>query len=91
MANGLNTTNLNAATYTFDNVWHLVASLSKADKKRMTELLMSEEETTGTANFPKVSKEWKPSPIVYKMVEGRLPVDVDIEKEKQTMWEKFAQ
>lgn len=89
MANGM-TTAASRLPHTFESVWNAVNTLNRADRKRLAKLIFEEEEKPNNAAFPKIPKDWRPSPTVFKMVENRLPVEVDIEKERQSMWEELA-
>lgn len=89
MANGTMTSKPRQP-HTLESVWNAVNSLDRADRKRLVRLIIEEDEKSADTAFPKIPKDWRPSPIVFKMVANRLPVEVDIEKERQSMWEELA-
>lgn len=76
--------------HTFDTIWRAVAAMSRADRKRLAERLMVEEGASTSPVFPKIAKDWKPQPVVFEMVENRLPVEIDIDGERRRMWEDWA-
>lgn len=89
MANGIITAP-QISSYTFEGIWSVVSKMDKADKIKLTRRLISEYNHAKEAKFPRIANDWKPNPIVYKMVENRNDVELDIRKETEMMWEEYA-
>ena len=62
----------------------LVESLSEVDSVKETETNVK------TLVFPKIPKDYKPSPEVLAMSCGSLPKDFDADIELDNMWEEWA-
>ena len=62
----------------------LVESLSEVDSVKETETKVK------TLVFPKIPKDYKPSPEVLAMSCGSLPKDFDADIELDNMWEEWA-
>ena len=70
------------ATVSLESIWNLIQSLSPDNQK----WLADHKELV----FPHIPANRELSPEVRNMVEDRLPVDIDIERETEKMWEEWA-
>ena len=83
------------ATVSLESIWNLIQSLSK-DKDNQKWLADKVYEEIGQKKadkelvFPHIPANRELSPEVRNMVEDRLPVDIDIERETEKMWEEWA-
>ncbi len=80
-------------TVSLDSVWNLVQSLSSDNQKWLADKIyenISHKPEKKELVFPHIPKNKKISPEVLDLVADRLPVEIDIEKETDKMWEEWA-
>lgn len=80
-------------TVSLDSVWNLVQSLSSDNQKWLADKIyenISHKPEKKELVFPHIPKNKKISPEVLNLVADRLPVEIDIEKETDKMWEEWA-
>ena len=58
--------------------------------KRMNATVSFQKKADKKLVFPHIPANRELSPEVRNMVEDRLPVDIDIERETEKMWEEWA-
>jgi hypothetical protein len=81
-----------------NNLWSYLQglSLTASNQRWLANHLMEAAESAETRSekrdivFPKIPKDYKPSPKVLAMTCGKLPKDFDLDKELDEMWEKRA-
>ena len=81
-----------------NNLWSYLQglSLTASNQRWLASHLMEAAESTESKNkkkeivFPKIPKDYKPSPRVMAMTCGPLPKDFDLDKEFDEMWEERA-
>ena len=84
------------ATVSLESIWNLIQSLSKDSKDNQKWLADKVYEEIGQKKahkelvFPHIPANRELSPEVRNMVEDRLPIDIDIERETEKMWEEWA-
>lgn len=81
------------ATISLDSVWNLIQSLSVANQKWLADKVyeaINRKQTVRDLEFPHRPIDKEISPEVEAMVMDRLPMDIDIEAEKEKMWEEWA-
>ena len=82
------------ASVSLEGIWILLQSLSRDNKKWLADKLYEDiSHTCAPAHelsFPHIASDYKPNPVVLEKVADRLPVDIDIEAERQQMWEEWS-
>lgn len=82
------------ATISLDSVWNLIQSLSIDNQKWLADKVYAEiahkQQKGKELVFPHRPAGKEVSPEVKAMVMDRLPVDIDIEAEREKMWEEWA-
>ena len=81
------------ATVSLDSVWNLVQSLSSDNQKWLADKIdenIRHAPKKKELVFPHIPKNMNISPEVLDLVADRLPVEIDIEKETDKMWEEWA-
>ena len=86
-------------TVSLNNLWSYLQglSLTSQNKRWLANHLISAEDLAEGIQpqkevvFPKIPKDYKPSPKVLAWTCGRLPKGFDVEKELGLMWEERAQ
>ena len=82
------------ATVSLDSIWSMLQSLSTDNQKWLANKLHEEiERKKGSKKelvFPHRPANKEISPEVKAMVNDRLPVDIDVEQEREKMWEEWA-
>ncbi|MBQ6064742.1 MAG: hypothetical protein IJK42_13405 [Prevotella sp.] len=82
-----------------DNLWRYLQglSLTASNRRWLMERLAEPAAPTETMKerkkelaFPKIPKDYTPSPEVLAMTLGPLPKDIDLEKELNERWEEWA-
>jgi len=81
-----------------NNLWSYLQglSLTASNQRWLANHLMEAAESAESKSkakgivFPKIPKDYKPSPRVMAMTCGPLPKDFDVEKELDKMWEERA-
>lgn len=90
---------MSTATYnssTVSNLWNLIQglSLTPADRHwlayKLTETTVEHQAEKKDLVFPKLPKDYKPSPEILAMSCGPLPEGFDVDKELENMWEEWA-
>ena len=90
--NPLNDKRMNA-TVSLESIWNLIQSLSPDNQKWLADKVYEEigqKKAHKELVFPHIPANRELSPEVRNMVEDRLPVDIDIERETEKMWEEWA-
>ena len=84
-------------TAALNDVWAYLQglSLSASNQRWLGERLIEasvkeEKRSRKELVFPKIPKDYKPSPKVLAMTLGPLPEGVDLEKELEERWEEWA-
>ena len=80
-------------TVSLDSVWNLVQSLSSDNQKWLADKIyenIRHKPEKKELVFPHIPKNKKISPEVLDLVADRLPIEIDIEKETDKMWEEWA-
>ena len=85
-------------TIALNNLWSYLQglSLTASNQRWLANHLMEAAESAESKSkakeivFPKIPKDYKPSPRVMAMTCGPLPKDFDVEKELDKMWEERA-
>ena len=80
------------ATVSLESIWK-IQSLSKDNQKWLADKVYEEigqKKADKKLVFPHIPANRELSPEVRNMVEDRLPVDIDIERETEKMWEEWA-
>ena len=81
------------ATVSMESILNLLQSFSDDNKKWLADKLY---EQIGHGKkekelvFPHIPKDYKLSRETLRMVEDRLPVEIDVETEEKRMWEDWA-
>ena len=81
-----------------NNLWSYLQglSLTASNQRWLANHLMEAAESAESRSkkkeivFPKIPKDYKPSPRVLAMTCGQLPKDFDLDKELDEMWEERA-
>ena len=84
-------------TVSMNNLWNYIKglSLTASNQRWLANHLieaaenMENEKKKRTLEFPKIPKDYKPSPEVLAMTLGSLPKDADLEKELKQRWEEW--
>jgi hypothetical protein len=82
-----------------NNLWSYLQglSLTASNQRWLANHLIESAEIEEKKNkksevvFPKIPKDYKPSPEVMAMTCGTLPKGFDVDKEIELMWEEWAQ
>ena len=81
------------ATVSLESIWNLIQSLSPDNQKWLADKVYEEigqKKDHKELVFPHIPANRELSPEVRNMVEDRLPVDIDIERETEKMWKEWA-
>ena len=81
------------ATVSLDSIWNLIQSLSLDNQKWLADKVYEEigqKKPQKELVFPHIPANREISQEVRDMVADRLPVDIDIERETEKMWEEWA-
>lgn len=82
------------ATVSLDSLWNLIRSLSTDNQKQLANKVYEEiahkQQKGKELVFPHRPAGKEISPEVKAMVMDRFPVDIDIESEREKMWEEWA-
>ncbi|MBQ1761050.1 MAG: hypothetical protein II541_04105 [Prevotella sp.] len=85
-------------TVSMDNLWNYIKglSLSASNQRWLASHLIESAENMEKEGkekkliFPKIPKDYKPSPEILAITLGPLPKDVDLEKELEQKWEDWG-